>query len=324
MAKMFKHETPAGIYLPHSHWHPNDSRINLYVCLKEPDCNPPGTSFLTGFMGDLYPIKLRSTARVMSDREQVEWLKRRPAGPLVGYWKMDEPNPGDACIDSSGNGNTGTAYGTNVVDGKIGRARSFNGNGDYIDIPPINIPNAITVSAWLYADNFLQNTFMIAKNPINTQWALIIEGRGLLKWRGAGVGTNVVCDMPSNGAWHHIVATQEGTTGSLYMDGVLRASGTLPAIGNGAGAINLGRFNSGDHWYLPGEWTKCAFTIAHYPRRRSPSYSDQATPDRPLRSRLRRNKSAAKRGAPGMSGSYLSTEVLATKMRTPATSSRSV
>jgi hypothetical protein len=48
------------------------------------------------------------------------------------------------------------------------------------------------------------------------------------------------------------VATQEGTKGSLYMDGVLRASGTLPAIGNGAGAINLGRFNSGDHWYFTG------------------------------------------------------------------------
>jgi hypothetical protein len=252
MAKMFKHETPTGIYLPHSHWHPNDSRINLYVCLKEPDCNPPGTSFLTGYMGDLYPVKLRSTARVMSGREQADWLKRRPAGPLVGYWKMDEPNSGDACIDSSGNGNTGTAYGTSVVDGKIDRGRSFNGNGDYIDIPPINIPNAITVSAWLYADNFLQHTFIIAKNPINTQWALIIEGRGLLKWRGAGVATNVVCDMPSNGAWHHVVAAQEGTKGSLYMDGVLRAAGTLPAIGNGAGAINFGRFNSGDHWYFNG------------------------------------------------------------------------
>ena len=71
-------------------------------------------------------------------------------------------------------------------------------------------------------------------------------------WRGAGVETNVVCDIPSNGAWHHIVATQEGTMGTLYMDGVLRASGTLPAIGNGAGAINLGRFNSGDHWYFTG------------------------------------------------------------------------
>jgi hypothetical protein len=252
VAKMLKHETPTGIYLPHSHWHPNDSRINLYVCLNDPDCIPTGTSFLTGYMGDLYPVKLRSTPRVMSDREQAEWLKRRPAGPLVGYWKLDEPNRSDACIDSSGSGNAGTAYGTSVVDGKIGRARSFNGNGDYIDIPPINIPNAITVSAWIYSDNFLQNTFMIAKNPINTQWALIIEGRGLLKWRGAGVGTNVVCDMPTNGAWHHIVATQEGTAGSLYMDGVLRASGTLPAIGNGAGAINFGRFNSGDHWYFTG------------------------------------------------------------------------
>lgn len=253
MAKVFNHEEPTGIYLPHSRWHPNDSRIKLYVCLQEPDCNPPGTSFITGYMGDLYPVKLRSNARVMSAREQAVWSKKQPAGPLVGYWKLDEPNRTDACIDSSGNGHTGTAYGTSVVDGKIDRARSFNGNGDYIDIPAINISHAITVAAWIYSDNFLQNTFIIAKNPINTQWALLIGDKGSLKWRGAGVETNVACDIPSNGAWHHIVARQEGTTGSLYVDGVLRASGTLPGIGNGAGSISLGRFNSGDHWYFTGK-----------------------------------------------------------------------
>lgn len=253
VAKLFKHEEPTGIYLPHSRWHPNDSRINLYVCLEQLDCNRAGTSFITGYMGDLYPVKLRSNARVMSAREQATWRRRQPAGPLVGYWKLDEPNRSDACIDSSGNGHTGTAYGTTVVDGKIDRARSFNGNGDYIDIPAINIPHAITVAAWIYSENFLQHTFIIAKNPINTQWALIIEGKGLMKWRGGGVETNVVCDMPASGAWHHVVARQEGTTGSLYVDGVRRASGTLPAIGNGAGSISFGRFNSGDHWYFNGQ-----------------------------------------------------------------------
>jgi hypothetical protein len=59
--------------------------------------------------------------------------------------------------------------------------------------------------------------------------------------------------MPSNGAWHHIVTRQEGTKGSIHVDGVLRASGILPAIGNGPGSINIGRFDSGDHWYFTGK-----------------------------------------------------------------------
>ena len=223
MAKVYKHEEPTGIYLPHSRWHPDRTRIKLYLCLQDPDCNPPGTSFITGYMGDLYPVKFRSNARVMSAREQAVWKNRVPAGPLVGYWKLDEANRDDACVDSSGNGNTGKAYGTSVVEGKSDRARSFSGNGDYIEIPPINIAHAITVAAWIYSDNFLQQTYIIAKNPINTQWALIIEGKGLMKWRGGGVETNVVCDMPTNGAWHYVVAKQEGTTGSLFVDGIRRA-----------------------------------------------------------------------------------------------------
>lgn len=251
MAKVFNHENPTGIYLPHSRWHPDGTLIKLYICLQEPDCNPEGTTFKS-YGGNLYPVRVRSATRMLSAAELAVWRTRVPNGPLVGYWKLDEPNRSDGCIDSSGNGNTGAPHGTSVVDGKIARARSFNGNGDYIDIPGINISHAITVAMWIYSDNFLQNTFLIAKNPINTQWAMLIEGRGLLKWRGAGEETKVVCDAPTNGSWHHIVARQEGTAGSLYVDGILRASGAVPAIGNGGGSINIGRFNSGDHWYFTG------------------------------------------------------------------------
>jgi len=252
VAQLFKHEPTAGISLPHSRWHPNDSRINLYVCLNEPDCNPPGTSFITGYMGDLYPVKLRSTARILSKREQATWRSQVPAGSLVGYWKLDEANPGAACIDSSGNGYTGKAHGTSVVAGKVDRARSFNGNGDYIEIPAINIHDAITVAAWVYSDNFMQSGFVVTKNPIDTQWSLFFESTRFLTWRGVGVEKKVACPAPSNGTWHHIVGKAEGSSGSLYVDGVSCASGTLAPIGNGPTSINIGRFDSGDHWYFNG------------------------------------------------------------------------
>jgi hypothetical protein len=252
MARIFNHEQPIGISLPHSRYHPDGTYLKHYLCLTQPDCNLSGTTFYTGYVRDLYPVKLRSPARVLSARELAGWRDRVPTGPLVGYWKLDEPNRSDVCVDSSGNGNTGRPNATTVIDGKMNRARSFNGGGDYIDIPAISIPNAITVAAWVYSDNFVQNGSVVTKNPVNTQWALFFESDGYLKWRGGGIGNNVMCAAPANKKWHHIVGRQEGTAGSLYVDGVLCASGTLPAIGNAPSSINIGRFEGGGYYYFSG------------------------------------------------------------------------
>jgi hypothetical protein len=149
------------------------------------------------------------------------------------------------------------AHGTSVVDGKINRARRFNGIADdYINIPPINIGDAITVAAWVYSDNFVQDGFVVTKNPVNTQWALYFDrssrdaANGLLKWRGVGSETSISCPVPSSKTWHHIVGRQEGTAASLYVDGVLCASGPLPAIGNEAHWISIGRYDSHDCYFL--------------------------------------------------------------------------
>jgi hypothetical protein len=252
MAKVFKHEPPVGITLPHSRWHPDGTLIKLYACLKQPDCNPPGTTFYTGYVKDLYPVKLKSAAKVLSTRELAAWRTRVPPGPLVGHWKFDEPGRSDVCADASGNGNAGTSKGTTVVEGKSGKARNFNGVVDYIEIPALNIPNAITVSAWVYSDKFVQNGFVVTKNPVNKQWALFFESDGFLKWRGSSGEQSLKCPVPSNGTWHHIVGKQEGTNASLYVDGVLCASGSVPAIGNGAGSITVGRFDGGKYYHFRG------------------------------------------------------------------------
>lgn len=240
MAKVFRNEQPVGVPLPRSRYHPNGSYLKHYVCLTQPDCDSKGTTFSRGLAGMLYPVRITRVNRV-------------PAGELVGHWKMDERNGSDPCIDASGNGNTGQPNGTTVVDGrKGGKARMFNGKGDYIEVPPIAIPDAITVSAWVYADNFAQNGFVVTRNPVNTQWALFFASDGLLKWRGAGSSSSVACNAPASRQWHHIVGKQKGTSGSLYVDGVLRASGTLRAIGNAPTSITIGRYDTVGFDYFTG------------------------------------------------------------------------
>ena len=58
---------------------------------------------------------------------------------LVGHWKLDEGS-GTTAYDSSGNGFDGTLVGdTKWVAGKYGAAVEVDGNGDYVEIPPIGI-----------------------------------------------------------------------------------------------------------------------------------------------------------------------------------------
>ncbi|MEY2488949.1 MAG: hypothetical protein QOC70_891 [Verrucomicrobiota bacterium] len=270
MAKVLNHDKPTGIELPHSRYHPDGTFLNNYVCLTQPDCNVPGTTFAQGYVDSLYPVKVKGRKLPGTPRSWkaerggmnslipfpssvfVPYLFRARDDGLVGYWKLDESEPSDACVDSSGHGNMGAPYGTAVVDGKVNKARSFNGSGDYIAIPTLSIPDAITVAAWVYSESFAQSGFVVTKNPVNSQWALFFESDGFLKWRGAAIETNVVCPAPSNNKWHHIVGKQKGNAGSLYVDGVLCASGTLPAIGNAASSINIGRFDSVSFYYFTG------------------------------------------------------------------------
>jgi hypothetical protein len=60
---------------------------------------------------------------------------------------------GTVAKDSSGNGNGGTIYGAAWTTGVSGKALSFDGDGDYVEITPQSDVSAIgdfTISAWTY------------------------------------------------------------------------------------------------------------------------------------------------------------------------------
>jgi hypothetical protein len=83
---------------------------------------------------------------------------------LVGYWSLNDAR-GAKAGDSSGQGNTGTITGAAWVDGKHGKALSFNGSSDYVDVPdaaPLN-PANITMSAWVKTTT--AGRYIIAKDP---------------------------------------------------------------------------------------------------------------------------------------------------------------
>ena len=80
---------------------------------------------------------------------------------LVGHWPMDDDDPQLQVDDISGNANHGLLYDEDRVpgrstskhsidDGAIGKALTFDGFDDYVEIQPLNLnTNTMTISAWV-------------------------------------------------------------------------------------------------------------------------------------------------------------------------------
>jgi hypothetical protein len=171
---------------------------------------------------------------------------------LLAYWPMDIKDIISATsTDRSGNSKDGTISGTvTVTGGQSGQALNFNGSTNYVTAPNVSTPTAITVSAWVYSTNFGGNMFVVQKAVVNQQWQLFFEGGSRLYW---GTNHDIFCDKPSDSAWHHIVATQSGTAGKIYIDGVECTSGTVTAIGQGSGLIWIGAHDVGPGYLFNGK-----------------------------------------------------------------------
>jgi len=155
-------------------------------------------------------------------------------GGLVAWWKLDDGS-GSTAADSSGNGLAGALAGDPTwVDGIVGGALMFDGDGDYINVgknPAFDITNQITVAAWIKVASFegeWQN--IIAKG--DTSWRLQrYKDKNTLEFACTGVtvpGTNwsnILGAVDVNdGQWHHIVGTYDGSQICLYVDGKLDVS----------------------------------------------------------------------------------------------------
>ncbi len=161
---------------------------------------------------------------------------------LVMEQRMGEGS-GTTLNDNSGNNNNGTISGATWVasdrklaKGHIGNYLEFDGKDDYVDAgnaASLNITNAITVSAWVNILNTSANQRIIGKSNVwLTGWSSIAYdigmSSGFVRWR-IGNGTNQdpgvnEVTYPAVAGWQHIVATYDGSTTSIYKNGVLQQS----------------------------------------------------------------------------------------------------
>mgnify|MGYP001617332601 CR=1 FL=1 len=148
----------------------------------------------------------------------------------MGEWNFEEGS-GTSAFDSSGNGNTGTATGTTIISGKVGKARSFNGTSDYVAVAGnggLNITDNLTLSAWIKPTTLTQasNPEIIAKSTGAFFYRMRFISGGTIRFNAYGTSDTTLdttATLTAN-SWNHVEMVYNGSTKAIYINGNLSTS----------------------------------------------------------------------------------------------------
>lgn len=99
----------------------------------------------------------------------------------------------------------------------------------------------VTCGGWI---NYTQTTgeWVISQGVVNTNWQLFLDS-GLVYYRVANLLPLTFTAPPIN-TWQHVMAVQNGTTATIYINGIAKASGTVTALPGTAAVMRVGAFSS--------------------------------------------------------------------------------
>ncbi len=180
---------------------------------------------------------------------------------VVAIWLLDE-GTGNKVTDSSGNGNDGAFAVGNPkwVDGKFGKALSFNGQNDFVEMNAPVIVDTVnfTIGCWANPGktqktwtNILSShqepprrgiSFEQIENNINKFGVAAGDG---VNWGWAANGTAQLKD----GVWNHLVAVRAGKKCTMYLDGKVVVEGDFASSDRIVAATS--KFRIGN-WVLGG------------------------------------------------------------------------
>lgn len=168
-------------------------------------------------------------------------------GP-VGWWKGD----GDLLdAESTSDGFSGTQSGAVPVGfapGHASTAFALNGQS-YVEVPDapgLHITAAITLEAWIFAGS-LGGRIIDKITAGGVDGYLLDTNAGTLRLIIGNTWLTAPGSLPT-GVWVHVASTWDGTTGNLYVDGVLVKSATLAApLPSNTRALRLGADSNGNN-----------------------------------------------------------------------------
>jgi hypothetical protein len=156
----------------------------------------------------------------------------------VAYWRMDDTT-GSTMIDASGNANNGRyvgAYSLGQPSAIAGGAVAFDGQSGAASVmnsPSLQV-DTVTIEAWIKKRTDTEYGVYVAKNVApgggaGSGWFQLLNSHhnGQLEFRVTSDGAPVVVSNSTLAlnSWYYVVATYDGATAKLYVNGKL--DGTL-------------------------------------------------------------------------------------------------
>lgn len=177
-----------------------------------------------------------------------------PPTGLVAAYGFEEGS-GSSVADASGQDNDGDIDGaTWTTSGKFGNALDFDGVNDLVlvsDSSSLALDSAMTLSAWVRpasSANVRRPVVSKSGNGAEGIWGLTSRspntGPGLGVRRAGGWQVASSPTVLDEDEWVHLAATWDGSTGRIYVDGDLAASGTIDGTAlTSTGAMKIGASN---------------------------------------------------------------------------------
>jgi hypothetical protein len=180
-----------------------------------------------------------------------------PTSPVVGYWQFNE-GAGTLANDSSIAQNQGTLLGgAKFATGHAGSGLSLTGASQrtvVADAASLDITQSVTIGAWI-APQTVDTQYLVKKAHNQSvdgyELSLSATGKVFVRFNQASSGDTFRVDStssyPTNGTtWMHVVATYDGATIRLYINGQLQASkaATFTIKANNLG-LGIGAEDSG-------------------------------------------------------------------------------
>ena len=178
---------------------------------------------------------------------------------LVAYYKFDENN-GTTVYDSSGNHNNGSlGTGSSAplwsLDGKSNSSLTFN-NNHYVSLPnDLGYSNTVSAFAWVKTNGTPIGGYHIVFGGSQLEISIPTNGQ-------ARTGINTDSRYVSNhgsgltdGKWHHVGFTFDGSTKKTYIDGdfVGEQTGITGTLVSSFSGRTLGKLGSSDSYFLNGK-----------------------------------------------------------------------